>query len=222
MANTPRKTTIRRFLIERVDPDQFGKFAAGLQSIITALGIIIGGAWVLYTFRALGTSEKSRAELAELDLKQRATQEELAERQPNLAIDIQWETLGVATPDKHFVSLHAKLKNDGKRPVEFGIVQVLMSPLSPQSGEPVPGVKPLRITARLLDSDGSFDIPLTRILRSGQTRTIAFMLPTLSPGNYMIQLKTTYGGMLLVDGEFKRSHDDKIDAIEQRVVNVPQ
>jgi hypothetical protein len=51
-----------------MDTDQFNKIAGGLQSIITALGIAVGGIWVLFTFQYLGTAEKSRAELAELDL----------------------------------------------------------------------------------------------------------------------------------------------------------
>jgi len=70
-----------------MDADRFSKFAAGLQSIITALGVIVGGVWVLFTFGYLGMAAKSRAELAEFDLRQRKAQEELAERQPILAID---------------------------------------------------------------------------------------------------------------------------------------
>jgi hypothetical protein len=73
-----------------MDASEFSKIAAGLQSIITAIGIIVGGAWVLYTFWHLGTAEKSRAELIDLDLKKRTGEEELAERQPILSIDLKW------------------------------------------------------------------------------------------------------------------------------------
>jgi hypothetical protein len=83
-----------------MDADQFNKIAGGLQSIITVLAIVVGGIWVLFTFQYLRTAEKSRAELAELDLKQQETQEAFAERQPILAIDLRWETAGIDADGK--------------------------------------------------------------------------------------------------------------------------
>jgi len=204
-----------------IDAEQFNKFAAGLQSIITTLGIIVGGAWVLFTFQYLSTAEKSRAELAALDLRQRADQEALAERQPILAIDLKWETAGIVANGKRSISLHAKLQNDGKRPVQFRELEVLISRLLPQSGEPDPDVKPLRLGAKLLENDGTLADPPARILRSGQARTIAFLMPALTPGSYVVQLNVIYGGMVLNDGTFQRSSDEEISAIEQHVVNVP-
>jgi hypothetical protein len=191
------------------------------QSIVTALGIIVGGLWVLFTFRYLGTAAKSRAELAELDLEQRAAQEELAARQPILAIDLTWEPVGVAAEGKRFVSLQVKLGNDGKRPVKFENANVLISRLLPQSGEPDPDAKPLNLRAKLLEGNGTLSEPNGRILRSGQTRTIAFLVPALTPGNYIVQLTVDYEGMDLKNGEFQRSTDDEIIAIEQHTVNVP-
>jgi hypothetical protein len=204
-----------------MDADRFNKIAGGVQSIITALGIAVGGIWVLFTFQYLGTAEKSRAELAELDLKQHETQEALAERQPILAIDLTWETAGMAADGKRFVSLQAKLHDNGKRPVQFQDTGVLISRLLPQSGEPDSSAKPLRLAAKLLDDDGALSDPPARILRSGQTRIIAFLMPTLAPGNYLVQLKALYTGMVLKDGRFEDSTDEPILAIEQQVVNVP-
>jgi len=204
-----------------MDADWFSKFAAGLQSIITALGLIVGGAWVLFTFRYLGVAAKSRAELAEFDLRQHAAQEELAERQPNLAIDLTWETAGVAADGKRFISMHAKLRNDGKRPVHFHDATALVSWLSPQSGQPDPDAKPLFLDAKILEADGTLSDPAVRVLRSGQTRTIAFLIPALTPGNYIVQLQAVYGGLVLKKGGFEPSTDPQIAAVEQHVVNVP-
>ena len=93
---TDPSDTTKPSRLASIDADRFNKFAGGLQSIVTALGIIIAGVWVLFTFRHLGTAEKSRAELAALEIRQRETQETLTERQPILAIDLISETAGVA------------------------------------------------------------------------------------------------------------------------------
>jgi hypothetical protein len=203
-----------------MDADQFHKIAEGFQSIVTILGVIVGGAWVLFTFRHLGATEKARAELAELNLKQHETEETLAERQPILAIDLRWETVGVAADDKRFVSLPAKLRNDGKRPLQFQDTEVLISRLSPETGEPAAGVKPLRLNAKMLEDDGTLSEPERRILRSGQTRTVAFLIPSLTPGNYLVQLQAEYEGLALKKGKFRKSTDDPIFAFEQSVVTV--
>jgi len=117
--------------------------------------------------------------------------------------------------------MHAKLRNDGKRPVKFQDAKVLVSWLSPQSGQPDPDAKPLHLGAKLLEDDGTLSDPPARILRSGQMRTIAFLIPTLTPGNYIVQLQAVYGGMGLKEGKFERSNDEEVIAIEQHVVNVP-
>jgi hypothetical protein len=204
----------------RLDPDRFSKFASGLQSIAAAIAIVVGGLWVLYTFRELGTVEKSRAELAALDLKQRSTEEELAERQPILSIELKWEASGGTADGKRFISMQAKLRNDGKKPVEFRAAEALISRLLQKSGQPDPDVKVLHINAQVLNNDGSVSGMPERILRTGQARTIAFLTPPLIPGNYLVQVQTIYDGMLLISGEFKRSADEEILAIEQSVVNV--
>jgi hypothetical protein len=43
------------------DHEKFKNVAAGLQSVVTLLGICIGGVWILYTFWALGAGQKAKA-----------------------------------------------------------------------------------------------------------------------------------------------------------------
>jgi hypothetical protein len=45
-----------------VDPEKFSKLSAGIQSITTTIGLIVGGVWVAHTFWALGSVDKGRAE----------------------------------------------------------------------------------------------------------------------------------------------------------------
>jgi hypothetical protein len=204
-----------------LDPERFSKLASGVQSIITALGIVVGGLWVLYTFRELGTAEQSRAALAELDLKQRIALEELAERQPSLQVNLKWETSGAVTGGKRFLSLQAKIRNDGKHALEFGDTSLQISRLLEQSGEPDPEVAPLRLRPQTLGSDGKISDMPARVLRAAQERTIVFMAPTLVPGSYLVQLQTVYNGLLLIDGQFQPTSEQPIQAVEQTIVNVP-
>jgi hypothetical protein len=198
--------------------DWFAKVASAIQGIATAIGIVVGGGWVLFTFRELGTTAKARSELAELDLKQRATEEELAQLQPNLAMDLKWEVVGSAGNDRLFISFHAKMQNGGKKPLEFKNASILLSRLLPESGELDPNAKPTRVAAKWLNADGSVS-ESERVLRSGQARTIAF-LTSLIPGNYLAQLETVYRGMQLEGGRFVESSGEEIMAIDQRIVNV--
>jgi hypothetical protein len=66
------------------DADRFQKVASGFQSVIVALGLILGGLYAASTFLALRSLERSKAELqdlerklhhTELDLRVDATQE---------------------------------------------------------------------------------------------------------------------------------------------------
>jgi hypothetical protein len=61
-----------------------------------------------------------------------------------------------------------------------------------------------------------------RVLRSGQARTIAFLVPPLSDGVYFVEIRGTYTGLLVnKEGKFKDSADPPIDAVEQTIVSVP-
>jgi hypothetical protein len=128
-----------------MDPDQFTKFASGTQNIVTSLGIIIGGLWVMFTFWHLRAAQKSRAEIAEIE--QRSVE------QPVLAIDIKWEPLGEAGNGKCFISLRAIVRNDGKRALYFSYTGLQISKLSEKSGEPEPDVPILRLKPQILDNE---------------------------------------------------------------------
>ena len=69
-----------RAWISKLNEESFAKISAGIQSIVTALGIVVGGGWVLYTFGELGAVQKSRAEIAAL--------EHQAIQEPVLLVDI--------------------------------------------------------------------------------------------------------------------------------------
>ena len=48
------------------DHERFSNIASGAQSIVLAIALIIGGIWTAFTFGALGTVQRARAEAAKL------------------------------------------------------------------------------------------------------------------------------------------------------------
>ena len=50
-----------------MNPEKFNNIASGIQSLLLALAVIIGGVWTLYTFSSLKQVEKAKAELHEMD-----------------------------------------------------------------------------------------------------------------------------------------------------------
>src|ERR1700730_8048928 len=81
------------------------------QSLVTSIGIIAGGVWVLFTFWNLRLMHRCRAELAEIE--QRAVE------QPVLSLAIHSDTTEAVSGEKRFISVCALLRNDGRRAAEF-------------------------------------------------------------------------------------------------------
>jgi hypothetical protein len=190
---------------------QASKLATTLQSLVTTIGIVVGGIWVLYTFWDLGSSQKARLDIVESEQK--------TLEQPNLSVNFKWDTYGKTSQDKRFVSLLAVLRNDGRRALDVEKITVQVSRLSPTDAVPT---TLLELKPYVLDSDGKSHLMPTRTFRVGQARTLALPLPPLQYGNYIIQLRCEYHGLVLKDGQFYPSSDVAVEALEQSIVNVAE
>jgi hypothetical protein len=196
-----------------MDPDQFAQWASAAQSIVTSIGIIAGGLWVLFTFWNLRLMHRSRAEIAEIE--QRAVE------QPVLSLAIQSDTTQAVSGEKRFISVCALLRNDGRRALEFWAAVLYVCRLSEESGQLDAGAPIFGTQAQILNDKGKLELMSSRILRQGQARTVAFLVPPVVPGRYLLQLHASYRGLILKNGEFEDSPDLPIQGVEQVVVNVP-
>jgi hypothetical protein len=85
--------------------------AAAIQSIVLAIGVIIGGFWTLATFSLLGQKGKADLEIATLE-QQRAKLEVNALQRGVVNIDV--EAKQISLPDQGlFISVVARLSNGG-------------------------------------------------------------------------------------------------------------
>src|ERR671939_400794 len=62
------------------DDNKFNHIASGIQSIVVAAGLVVGGIWTLYTFNALGVVSRALAERTEIERRSR--------EEPVLALEI--------------------------------------------------------------------------------------------------------------------------------------
>jgi hypothetical protein len=91
---------------KRFDFESLGKLAAAIQALVVSIGIVVGGAYALYTFLALHSAEVANEELAKLrnsllDLRIEATQDSMGSGQ---------ET---------YVRVVVSAENKGNRPIKL-------------------------------------------------------------------------------------------------------
>jgi hypothetical protein len=190
---------------ERQAMADFKDTAAGIQSIITSIAIIVGGGWALFTFWDLGTRYKAQLDIAE-------SEQRLIE-QPVLNIDIRWDVfLNSNGPNKQ-VGIRVIFRNDGKRGVSIEKIRLQF--------KAVGGTKATTIEPVSLEDDGEVKEILMRLLRPGQSRSLAFITKPLAPGPYLVQARTIYTGFKIEGGALVASDDEPIDALEQIAAVVP-
>ncbi|HZZ25038.1 MAG TPA: hypothetical protein VFE60_21815 [Roseiarcus sp.] len=95
-----------------MNEESFSKISAGIQSIVSTIGIVVAGVWVLYTFSELGSTQKSRAEIAALE---RQTFQEPA----SLALEIKPDVSFDSNNGRRQVRVDVVFRNDGKKVLQF-------------------------------------------------------------------------------------------------------
>ncbi|HEV7406939.1 MAG TPA: hypothetical protein VGO01_00510 [Bradyrhizobium sp.] len=197
--------------------EDFDKLTSGLQHAVTTAGIVIGGVWVLYTFWGQHVLQKASLDVTKTQQEiKKIEQDSLV--QPVLRIII---SPGVTTDDGYPISVTAIFRNEGKRALNFERIKLSIMQLLDEKGLKAEKAHPIRIKAKILESDGTLSDMPARILRTGQERNVAFILPKLAAGTYFVELFAEYDGMDIVNGQFIKSKDETIDAREQTVLRVP-
>lgn len=87
--------------------EKFKNIAAGVQSVIIALGVLIGGLWTYYTFGALRARYKAEAEIRQLELANRV--------QGVIDIEIKAEQVSSPNDTGRFIKIDIQAKNLGNR-----------------------------------------------------------------------------------------------------------
>lgn len=199
-----------------MDHEKFKNLASGAQSLAIAIAVVIGGVWTLYTFKALGTVNKARAEIREIEHRSNI-------EQPVLAIELQAKPVTTGGKNVHLVHVEAKFRNDGKRNLNltFDEPSLTVSKLKLDTNSTEVEGEVISREPTLLNADGTLEQVRERALRPSQSRDVPFVVAVPSPGIYLVQIKATYSGLNLEDGKLVPSSDEPIYAYTQTIVEVP-
>lgn len=206
-----------------MDHERFESITAGIQSIVTAIGIVVGAWWTWDTFRSVGTVKKAELEITGL--------QQSAARQPILQIDIQARP-GASLQHKKArrLDVTVRLKNEGNWSLIFDTPSLAVTALPDGDGAPSTQRFNTRQDAQMANEQGRYEAMPERLLRAGQARTVAFSVPLPKGGPYLLEVRSQYAA-----GEFKDSHaikghiengvlvetdNDLIEAIEQMSVTL--
>jgi hypothetical protein len=183
--------------------------AAAAQSFAIAIGVIVGGAWTLFTFWSLATMQRAKAELLEL---QRG-------EEPGFQMSLKSRVIG------RTIIVELELCNPSKRTVGLDLVSVppitLVNLDFETHGRVVIDGKPIRIEAMTVES-GKFRKQGTRYLRGGDKRNTVHVCEVPGPGLYMIEAKVAYSEASLKIGDDSEPTQHSVLAIEQGIVEVPE
>jgi hypothetical protein len=183
-----------------------------LQSIATTAAIVIGGAWALYTFRALKTRTKAEAEIAAL--------EHSVAEQPVLQIELHVKPApSISQATDSWAAVSVTLRNDGTRTTCVAALAWQVVRLGPDK-EAAPSSASKRGKVLTFEPDGSLSDDLSRFLRARQERRVAFFVDGLPSGYYLLQFDCEYRGVVIENGEFVESPDPPIRAWEQAVFTI--
>ena len=167
-----------------------------------------GFGWFSLYF-ALKSEQKAKAEIASLEF--------AAQREPVLQIEMSASAPSVPASGPQRATIHVKLRNDGKRALEFEPPTLKILRIQPAGAKMAATVE---ASAEYIALGGKLEKMPPRVLRSGQARTIAFTTQFLEAGEYFVQLESVYHGMDNEDGKLVPSQDDRIQALEQQVISL--
>lgn len=166
---------ISKGLVLKMDHDKFNKIASGIQALVVAIAVVIGGIWTLYTFASLNQIEKASADLEQSrrDLRERGI------------LDIKLEPKQISNVKDRFryITIDVTLHNTGNRTEiinwdKSGIAATQVNVNA--AGQVVFGM-----TSKAKYVIPGQDIPSSSIL-PGQIRKMPFLITVKNPGIFYL------------------------------------
>ncbi len=155
--------------------ERFNRIATGVQALVVAAAVVVGGGWTLYRFEMLEEIERGRAELEQIrrDLRERGILN-LTMRVSTLAED------GAAT---RFARVEVSAENVGDRTelIEWAKSGVTVSRVRVGSDGALVYAQPVTVGYGTPLAEG----PSSTIL-PGQTRVFEFLVPLSAPGTHYV------------------------------------
>lgn len=97
---------------EQPSYDRFNKIAGGIQSLVVAVGIIVGGVWALIRFDVLFEARAAISQLEKIEA-EAASAKRSAAASVVINVDISAKEIEKSNPDEHWVVVELSLINTG-------------------------------------------------------------------------------------------------------------
>jgi hypothetical protein len=178
--------------------EKFKNIAAGVQSVVLALGVLIGGLWTYYTFGALRARYKAEAEIRQLELANRVQG----------VIDIEIKAEQVSTPNDtgRSINIDIQVKNLGNRNLKLELPNhaLTIAKVKPDNeghlyiewfkNPTIPYLDASKLISRDLKLDNSVKPTPPELLRAGQTVAFPCWFRVEEAGLYLIDFEGALTG----------------------------
>jgi hypothetical protein len=196
------------------------------SDVIKLSGIVVGGAWTLWTYYKLQTEKRKELEIAnsiarlrKSELEIETAKRQLLREQPQLGIAL--GVTGVVSNKSYIICVDVTLKNEGDLNLEIEFDDAALSVGRITSDvHHRQSVKDLRRSSHwLLPSEGKTAEAVTvpRIFRIGQVRKLVFAVEVGGPGIYLVQFQAMYEEIPFDHDKSRRKSTKPIIAIEQAI-----
>jgi hypothetical protein len=175
---------------KELDHEKFKNVAAGVQSWVVALGLLIGGIWTLYLYTALNTKQMALAEFEEMRRKN---------HQGVVTIDVKAEQEYMPDDPGKSVRINIQATNLGDRniPLKLGDAPLTVSKLHPDNdgrlhiewakSSSIPYLNHDSLAVRDLRSNDVVEPVEFELLRAGQTVSFPTWFHVEGAGLYLIE-----------------------------------
>jgi hypothetical protein len=178
--------------------EKFKNIAAGVQSVILTLGVLIGGLWTYYTFGALRARYKAEAEIRQLELANRV--------QGVIDIEIKAEQVSTLNDAGRSIKIDIQVKNLGNRNLNLELPNhaLTVAKVQPDNeghlyiewfkNPTIPYLDADELILRDLKLDNRVKPTLPELLRAGQTVAFPCWFRVEEAGLYLIDFEGALTG----------------------------
>lgn len=165
------------------DHERFKNIAAGFQSWLVSLALLVGGVWTVYVFHFSLQIENSRAQLSKLN-------RELLES-PKLEIDLQVAAMRSPSKQKRYFECHLVVKNVGTKGTSliFGEHSVVLSKVTVLDDGTAQWKVAQKLMVPTLDTTGGQGALKSLVALPGMTARTALLLAVDTPGLYVLSVQ---------------------------------
>ena len=175
---------------KEIDHDKFKNIASGVQSLVIALGVLIGGVWTLYLFTSLNTRARALAEFEELKRKN---------HQGVITIDIKAEQEDIPDDKGRSIKINIQATNlgDSNSKLKLGDSPLIVIKLQPDNEgrlhkewvktSDIPYFNPDKLASPDSKPGDLIEPQDIELLRAGQTESFPTWFHVEEAGLYFIE-----------------------------------